>query len=512
MKLEYIPVQKLPLLAWCAKLVKGSDSIAVYHGAGVETLPDFFCEGAWNGGFNSDEFLNATVLCGTGGKLHKNEISFVSGTDQLSPLFSTRKDNTFFISNSPVFVLAMADDEPDPMYPFYAYDFIAILRRGLECLNGQLRTASGRGLGVHLRSIVTLGNELDVKFQEHPLDEKPLDYAHYKRLLLEGVSRVLENARDPSRTHEYHPLALVSAGYDCNATASLAAAAGCEDAATLADSGKANPEEDSGAQIARIMGLNCIERDRWAFQEGGDVSEFSLFTLVPNPSMMAFEKELPGRILVTGNLGDSVWDKGMTGLDENLSRPSIRGLSGTSQIEYRLRIGYLLFAPGYIGARHARSINSITRSKEMQNWSVGGKYDRPIPRRIVEESGVPRQMFGLKAMGSSHVQIVRAENMPKQSLSSYEKFVSEKHSGVRRIKRFYWFLRSRVEFFSWWVFKKIGADKPIVRALQRLFPVVMSGRRLHVPWEFMFMFQWAFDSIKTRYKIPTEAAEHTFRQ
>ena len=32
----------------------------------------------------------------------------------------------------------------------------------------------------------------------------------------------------------------------------------------------------------------------------------------------------------------------------------------------------------------------------MQPYSVGGDYDRPIPRRIVEEAGVGRHKFGMR--------------------------------------------------------------------------------------------------------------------
>ncbi len=30
----------------------------------------------------------------------------------------------------------------------------------------------------------------------------------------------------------------------------------------------------------------------------------------------------------------------------------------------------------------------------MKHWSIGTDYDRPIPRRIAEDAGVPRQSFG----------------------------------------------------------------------------------------------------------------------
>ena len=42
------------------------------------------------------------------------------------------------------------------------------------------------------------------------------------------------------------------------------------------------------------------------------------------------------------------------------------------------------------------SIHRISNSKEMQEYSVGGKYDRPIPRRIIETKGIKRDEFMLK--------------------------------------------------------------------------------------------------------------------
>jgi hypothetical protein len=30
----------------------------------------------------------------------------------------------------------------------------------------------------------------------------------------------------------------------------------------------------------------------------------------------------------------------------------------------------------------------------MRQWSIGGEYDRPIARRLAEEAGVPRHLFG----------------------------------------------------------------------------------------------------------------------
>jgi hypothetical protein len=47
-----------------------------------------------------------------------------------------------------------------------------------------------------------------------------------------------------------------------------------------------------------------------------------------------------------------------------------------------------------IAAIHAPIIHAWNRSPELAPWSIGGDYDKPIARRIAEEAGLPRHLFG----------------------------------------------------------------------------------------------------------------------
>jgi hypothetical protein len=49
-----------------------------------------------------------------------------------------------------------------------------------------------------------------------------------------------------------------------------------------------------------------------------------------------------------------------------------------------------------IAARRDAEIIAIGRTPEMTPFSIGGDYDRPICRRILEEAGVSRALFGQK--------------------------------------------------------------------------------------------------------------------
>ena len=100
---------------------------------------------------------------------------------------------------------------------------------------------------------------------------------------------------------------------------------------------------------------------------------------------------LPGRVLLTGFHGDKVWSPHTTALGENLVRTDLSGLS-----EYRLWTGFIHCPVPFMTARQIRDIHAVSRSAEMQPWSVRGDYNRPICRRIVEGCGVPRGAFGVK--------------------------------------------------------------------------------------------------------------------
>jgi hypothetical protein len=70
------------------------------------------------------------------------------------------------------------------------------------------------------------------------------------------------------------------------------------------------------------------------------------------------------------------------------------GQSGCSLIEARLASGVIDCAVPYLFARSMKSINAITESSELRPWRLDNDYDRPIPRRLLEERGIPRAWFG----------------------------------------------------------------------------------------------------------------------
>jgi hypothetical protein len=200
------------------------------------------------------------------------------------------------------------------------------------------------------------------------------------------------NARDAARRKgRYAPLATISSGYDSPAVARLASEAGCKEAITF---GSARPgyeeEDDSGRDIAAILGLEVREFDRLQYRsmETYPEAEFLAYgagVFAPLADVLA------GRVLYTGYLGDAVWNRVSRRVNTELL---MLYPGGSSLGEFRLRVGFIHFPLPTVGYIRHPSIYAISNSRELETWALGNDYDRPIPRRLLEELGVPRTAFG----------------------------------------------------------------------------------------------------------------------
>jgi len=101
---------------------------------------------------------------------------------------------------------------------------------------------------------------------------------------------------------------------------------------------------------------------------------------------------LRGKCVMTGMLGDKVWGFDWENIGLNIARADN---GGGSLGEFRLDTDFVHVAVPYVGILGQRDILAISLSREMEPWRIGGEYDRPIARRIVESSGVRRGAFGV---------------------------------------------------------------------------------------------------------------------
>ncbi|HEX5352507.1 MAG TPA: hypothetical protein VFW60_00345 [Rhodanobacteraceae bacterium] len=504
-------VDTLPCLAWCACITRGESDVHIYHGNSVECALDArsFHEGAWSGSHGDGNFDEALTFTGSGGRVTEDGVVFASSTHTLEPVYLVRLQNTILCSNSMHFILSEASDWLDVNYPYYEADIMTIMF-GLTRYKSSIPTRTGNTLRSYYRCNIVISDDLVVTRHSKRSPPPFVTFQDYCAFLHSEVQQVAENAAAPQRRRRYKPLTTISSGYDSPAAAVVARAAGCTEAITLT---RAHPgladRNDSGSQIAMQLGLKVTEVDYFAGRNA--VPEF------PEAEFMATghggddmplavaEAELAGTLLCTGFHGDKVWDKN----DKQPSRSIVRGgISGCSLAEFRLRAGFLNLPVPFIGCIRHPEIHRISNAPDMAPWSIGGKYDRPVPRRIVEQAGVPRALFGQAKKGvATPYQSDTGRNPPMDRVlckASYLDFIAFAQTFKRYSRRTY---RMHYDIMHglYILNQRVVWSGKLKRALGR---VGLSGpSRVWVPWRFakpwstnFLAFYWAATKMRQRYE------------
>ena len=390
MHLTYVALTDWPPLAWVAQAQ--GHGVTVYHGADVETTPAWFAEAVWAGPFEEGGLDRTDIIAGTGARLRDGRVIFISSGSTVERLHSCVRRGSCWVSNSLSGLLAMVGGTLEPSYPFYSRNLLRLVR-GAGPYQGTLRSTVGPITLTYFDNLLWDGQRL---VRQVKVDTAPVwtVFAEYREWLLSQLSMLADNMISPSRQQQrYRFIATISSGYDSPAVTVLVREAGCAETITL-DRGL-DGEEDSGAAIAARLGLRCLvlPREAWRACPSAEVPWLAGSPTGQEVMLAPAAPWLRGRVLCTGVHGDRVWSLDMTDLDHPLSRPDHSGLALS---EYRLSVGCLHCPLPFWGVRQLAALRAISHSPEMQPWDVGGDYSRPIPRRIVEEAGVPRELFATR--------------------------------------------------------------------------------------------------------------------
>jgi hypothetical protein len=163
--------------------------------------------------------------------------------------------------------------------------------------------------------------------------------------------------------------------------------------------------DDDGTEICETLGVKFIPINRHAFKEKFD--EEYLYYCARHHNQDVNLKEINHHITNVGILLTGVHGEILCSNDRFVAPPLMEDstlkrldVAGHGLGELRLVAGFIQVPLPFIGARRKADIVKITESSDMDPWRLGNKYDRPIARRIAEEAGLPRQMFGQSKMGS----------------------------------------------------------------------------------------------------------------
>lgn len=499
MRFSFYPIETLPKLAWCAVMRRGDETVRVYHGLWVETRDRFFIDGVWDGPFEDGDIDTSSLLMGSGAKIMGNKVVFATPCHTLEKLHLYKTEELAFVSSSMAFLLVKARRGLDINYIPYESDLLELMH-GLKHHVGDIPLDNGRKMLLCRYRNIEIGSDLEFHIQPKPEPPRCRDYAGYNAFLIKKLSLLAENAHDPARAVHYRPLTTISTGYDSTACSALATTIGCKEAVSIVNAREQfGFAQDSGIQIGKLMGLHVQEykQDAYRSLSGFPEAEFAAVgDGGPDVVMAPMEDVFRQRLILTGIHGDTVWERQSK---NEVARDIVRhDLHGSTLTEFRLRVGFVHVPVPFIGCINYPSIHKISNSDEMTPWSVGGKYDRPIPRRIVEEMGVERGSFGIRKLAvtasvSANPFETKKSIMCPNSKESLMRFVKENNKYRSKLNQM-WHALMFFGYHLWRIMQKRLKLSP------SLLPCPIPRRFRCSPFLKSFMLHWGIAMIKKRYE------------
>lgn len=389
MKLVPRCVSAWPKLAWVASFDGQFDEMLVLHGPMVETSKNWIVEAVWTGEFEAGNFDQTDLVFGTGIRDRGSHIEFVSSGTTFDQLWHTTHRERTYVANSLPALMAVAGIRLREDYPHYRRDLHSV-KRGLQGRVKTIPTDAGDVTSVYFNNLRLKGGELT---EISKPDSAPAfdSYATYHAYLFETATALQQNLQSPLRHHRVTSLCTVSSGYDSSATAVVAREAGCTETVTIRDSTSFWRGSDSGERVAKMLGLGCREYPRMAVEYPLEEAVWagSIWAGILNWTL--FDYPSPLSLFFTGCHGEKMWDR----VDHDHPDPfARRHISSLGFCEFRLFRGSWQCPVPFWAVRHAKELKRITVSDEMKPWWFGADYDKPIARRLLEEAGVPRSLFG----------------------------------------------------------------------------------------------------------------------
>ncbi len=395
-RIAYTAIPDWPPLAWLARCRPGHFPVDVYHGPRVEVAPDWFAEAVWAGRYSEAGFDRTDLVFGSGGRLRDGTLTFVSAGTTVDRLQWLQRGETTWISNSMPCLLMAAEGIPDPTFPGYHDAFKSIIR-GIREYQREIPTSAGPARLVYLGNLTWDGHTL--REVEKPASTRDFgSFEKYRDFLQSSLKRLSENLSAAERRFPYRWLGTISSGYDSLTTAVLAKPLGLDEVISFTEARGGEP--DSGEAAAALLGLrlSLIDRDAWQLTSRPEVPFVASDAKGEDVFFRGAEAKLEGRVLLSGFHGGTAWDRDSEPVTDDIVRGDQSGLSLT---EFRLWAGFLHCPIAFAGARQARDISTLSRSAEMRQWDVGGRYSRPISRRIIETAGIPRGTFAVRKRAAS---------------------------------------------------------------------------------------------------------------
>jgi hypothetical protein len=247
----------------------------------------------------------------------------------------------------------------------------------------------------------------------------------------------------------------------------------------------------------------CDREDYFARNDRPEIEFLSTGTGGDLVMLSSVEDLLERRIVLTGDHGDTAWDKD----SPRVSREIKRGDPGSALADFRGRVGFQILPVPFIGIVNHPELHSISNSADMRRWSLArNRYDRPIARRIAEEQGIAREAFGQNKRA-----IAQTFHPTTEGHEALETMLSP--PALRDFRAFYAALPRSVIVRSWSIaavmHRAFWLNQWLARCIRRLartigvdieVPLVVPARYRLAPQPNDFTFHWAIGEMITRYR------------
>jgi hypothetical protein len=431
LQLQYVLVSEWPVLAWLARCELTTSVVTVFHGRQVEVCPEWFGEVIWDNESSLGGFDETDIVYGSGGRLRDGKITFVSPGSTVDRLSSVESRGVIWVSNSVACLLTAVDGTVDPTYRRY-YSDLKSISKGLKEYRRFLNTSAGQVEFTYFNNLSWNGEALTVKAK--PGFKRDFsDFSKYKGFLETSMGAVERNMSAGSRVYPYTFLGTLSSGYDSATIAALGRSFGCREVICF-DKARGG-DDDSGVPLAERLGITpiSVRQDAWRTLVRPEIPFLAGDAQAVNVIFGGVGNLLSGRVLLTGFLGDKVWGKSPGDVSENIVRSDQAGLDLT---EYRLQQGFIHCPVPFWGVRQVADVHKISVSDELKPWDIPGDYSRPICRRIVEEAGIGREMFGVKKKASADLFTISDLFLTGDSMEDFLQWLeSNRHEWKSRGRR-----------------------------------------------------------------------------
>lgn len=416
LRVSVVRDEKLPKLGWYASIDQRTKQVDVEVGRFVEidpaANPQWVMAGMWAGDFAKGDFHESEHVYGSGLRVNGDEVVVVPAHSTVDRCVYARDGHVWHASNSLVVLLGRLGARLDPERDHRLWGESMCFG-----VNNYLRQFSV----VHPRFSVMsqliwealhLRADGQASYQFHDRPHTFSSYADYVAKFSGALTALWKNATDARRAKPMRAVGSASRGYDSGTVLAItqpivgkpmiswtAPRSNTRVPEVVQKLMKSNLSDDDGSEISQKLGATPryldldyskipAELEAWCWATAQISPELAFHALLAE----AEEHDVP-TIFFAGHAGDGVWELGLSPIMQ--TGQVIRGAqSGYALIEARARYGVIECSAPYLFARSVQSMHDVSGSDEMKPWQLKNGYDRPIPRRILEERGVPREAFG----------------------------------------------------------------------------------------------------------------------